>query len=304
MALPHFARPCRTFPMRMTGASVFKQLGLLLAFIFLTLKHFHKNQGILLAGAIAYYALLSIVPFLILTVIALSHLVSRAQLLGTLGRYLEWLVPSQSLALLADLNHFLENGAVIGVVLFFTMLFFSSLAFSVLEKSMAIIFTHRGAVDKRHFLTAALIPYCLVFFLGTGLLIVTLISINLEAMGLMSINVLQWHWSLGGLSRALLYLLGLGAETIILSAIYYFIPVGRTAPLQAFIGGLFTACSWEIIRHLLVWYLSTMSSASIVYGSLTTAVLALFSMEIIATLLLLGAQVIAEYEQRERPVIV
>lgn len=45
-------------------------------------------------------------------------------------------------------------------------------------------------------------------------------------MGLMSIDVMQWHWSLGGLSRALLYLLGLGAETIILSAIYYFIPVG------------------------------------------------------------------------------
>jgi hypothetical protein len=34
-----------------------------------------------------------------------------------------------------------------------------------------------------------------------------------------------------------------------------------------------------------------------VYVSLTTAVVALFSMEIIATLLLLGAQVIAEYEQ-------
>lgn len=41
-----------------------QQFGQLLAFIFLTLKHFQKNQGILLAGAIAYYALLSIVPSL------------------------------------------------------------------------------------------------------------------------------------------------------------------------------------------------------------------------------------------------
>jgi uncharacterized BrkB/YihY/UPF0761 family membrane protein len=196
-----------------------------------------------------------------------------------------------------DLNHFLENGAVIGVVLLVTMLFFSSLAFSVLEKSMAIIFFHRGMVKKRHFLVSALIPYCLVFFLASGLLIVTIISINLQAMGMMSIEVLQWHWSLGGLSRALLYLLGFSAETIILSAIYYFIPVGRTAFLHAVIGGVFTASSWEIIRHILVWYLTTMSKASIVYGSLTTAVVALFSMEIIATLLLLGAQVISEYER-------
>lgn len=143
-----------------------------LAFVFQTLRGFQKNQGILLAGAIAYYALLSIVPFLILTVVALSHLVERTELLGTLARYLEWLIPSQSSALLIDLNHFLENGAVIGIVLLVTMLFFSSLALSVLEKSMLVIFSHRGVVKQRHFLTSALLPYLLVFFLAAGLLVV------------------------------------------------------------------------------------------------------------------------------------
>ncbi len=271
-----------------------------LAFVLQTLKGFKKNQGILLAGAIAYYALLSIVPFLILTVVALSHLVERTELLGTLARYLEWLIPSQSSALLIDLNHFLENGAVIGIVLLVTMVFFSSLAFSVLEKSMLVIFFHRGIVKQRHFLTSALLPYLLVFFLAAGLLVVTVVSISLEAMGLMSVDFLLWHWSLGGLSRALLYLLGLSAETVILSSIYYFIPVGRTALHHAVIGGIFTASLWEIIRHLLVWYFTAMSKASIVYGSLTTAVIALFSMEIIATLLLLGAQVISEYERLEQ----
>ena len=57
---------------------------------------------------------------------------------------------------------------------------------------------------------------------------------------------------------------------------------------------------WEVIRHILLWYFSTLSKASIVYGSLTTAVVALFSMEIGATLLLLGAQVISEYERLEQ----
>ena len=250
-------------------------------FVLQTLKGFKKNQGILLAGAISYYALLSIVPFLILTVIALSNLVDQAELLGTLRRYLEWLVPSQSAALLLDLNHFLENGVAIGVVLLVTMLFFSSLAFSVLEKSMAVIFSHRGVIQERNFLTSVLLPYLLVFLLGIGLLVVTILSISLEAMALMSVGFMNWHWSLGGLSRALLYLLGLSAETIILSAIYFFIPVGRTAIHHALIGGFFTASLWEIIRHLLVWYFATMSSTSVVYGSLTTAVIALFSMEII-----------------------
>ena len=268
-----------------------------ISFIVVALKGFRKNQGFLLAGAIAYYALLSIVPFLILTVIALSGLVDQNELMGTLKRYLEWLVPSQSTALLNDLNSFLANGVTIGIVLLATMLFFSSLAFSVLEKSMAVIFSHRHIDQKRHFLTSALLPYLLVFCLGAGLLAITVASISLEGMALMSIDILNWQWSLGGLSRLLYYLLGLSAETLIFAAIYLFIPVGRTAPHHALLGGLFAASLWEIIRHKLVWYYATLSRASVVYGSLTTAVIALFSMEIIATLILLGAQFISEYEQ-------
>lgn len=266
-------------------------------FLFRTLRGFQQNQGFLLAGAVAYYTLLSIVPFLILTVLILSHLVNQSELLYTLGRYLEWLVPSQSVALLTDLTRFLENGAVIGAVLSISLLFFSSLAFSVLEKSMSAIFAHRGADTKRRYLMSVLLPYSLVFFLGVGLLVVTIVSISLDAMALMSVDFLIWHWSLGSLSKLLLYLLGLGAETAIFSAIYFFVPAGRTAPHHALIGGFLTASLWEIIRHQLVWYFTTLSSASVVYGSLTTAVVALFSMEILATLLLFGAQTISEYEQ-------
>ena len=65
-------------------------------FAWQTLKAFRANQGLLLAGAVAYYALLSIVPLLILSVIALSHLIDQRELLGTIGRYLEWLVPGQA----------------------------------------------------------------------------------------------------------------------------------------------------------------------------------------------------------------
>src|SRR4051794_21690500 len=68
-----------------------------------TLKSFIANQGLLLAGAIAYYALLSIIPLLGLIVIALSHLIDQAELLSTLGHYLEWIVPGQSKAVVSEL---------------------------------------------------------------------------------------------------------------------------------------------------------------------------------------------------------
>ena len=65
------------------------------AFALQTLKAFKANQGLLLAGAVAYYALLSIVPLLILSVIALSYTIDQRELLETLARYLEWIVPGQ-----------------------------------------------------------------------------------------------------------------------------------------------------------------------------------------------------------------
>src|SRR5438093_13481873 len=95
------------------------------AFALRTLKAFRANQGLLLAGAVAYYALLSIVPLLILIVIALSHVIDQAELLQTLGRYLEWVIPGQSKAIIFELSNFLANRDVIGWVVLATMLFFS-----------------------------------------------------------------------------------------------------------------------------------------------------------------------------------
>jgi membrane protein len=262
-----------------------------------TLKGFRANQGLLLAGAVAYYTLLSIVPLLILIVIALSHVIDQAELLSTLGRYLEWLVPGQSISIVRELANFLEHRDVIGWVLLATMIFFSSLAFSVLENAMSVIFLHRVAVRRRHFLVSALLPYCYILFLGIGLLVVTLVSGVLQAMGQERVDFLGRTWSLGGVSGVLLYLLGIGGEICMLTSIYLVMPVGRLSLRHALIGGVTAALLWEVTRHVLLWYFATLSQVSVVYGSLTTAIVVLLSLELAATVLLLGAQVISEYER-------
>jgi len=269
-------------------------------FIRRVLKGFQTNQGLLLAGAVAYYALLSVVPLLILTVIALSHFVDQRELLSTLGHYMEWLVPGQSKAVIQELNHFVEHREVIGWVLLVTMLFFSSLAFTVLEKAMAVIFLHRFAIRRRRFVVSALLPYVYILSLGFGLLVMTLVAGSIQAMGEDTVNFLGLDWSLHGLSGVLLYLLGLVGEVFLLTSIYMVMPVGRLWWRHALLGGFTAAFLWEITRRVLVWYFATLSKVNVVYGSLTTAVVVLFSFEIAATLLLFGAQVISEYERIER----
>ena len=268
-----------------------------LGFSLQVLKAFQANQGLLLAGAVAYYALLSIVPLLILTVIALSHVVDQAELLQTLGRYLEWLVPGQSQAIVQELASFLAHRELIGWVLLATMLFFSSLAFTVLESAMSVIFHHRASRRRRHFLVSALIPYGYILCLGFGMLLVTLVAGSLQSMGLERVDLLGRSWSLGGVSGALLYLLGLAGEIFVLTSVYLVMPVGRLSLRHALLGGVTAALLWELSRHALVWYFATLSQIGTVYGSLTTAIAVLLSLELAATLLLLGAQVIAEYER-------
>lgn len=266
-------------------------------FLLCTLKGFRANQGLLLAGAVAYYALLSIVPLLILIVIALSHLIERQELLLTLGRYLEWLVPGQSRPVVAELANFLEHREVLGWVLLLTMLFFSSLAFTVLENAMSIIFVHRVAIHRRHFLVSAILPYLYILLLGIGMLLVTLVAGSLQVLGEESVHVLGRTLSLDRLSSALLYLLGLAGEIFMLTSVYLVMPAGQLSLRHALVGGVTAALLWEITRHVLVWYFATLSQVSVVYGSMTTAIAVLLSLEIAATLLLFGAQVISEYER-------
>ena len=52
-----------------------------------------------------------------------------------------------------------------------------------------------------------------------------------------------------------------------------------------------------VTRHVLVWYFATLSMIGVVYGPLATTVIGLLSLEIASIILLLGAQVIAEYER-------
>jgi YihY family inner membrane protein len=160
-----------------------------------------------------------------------------------------------------------------------------------------VIFLHRVAIRRRHLLVSAVLPYCYIVFVGLGLLLVTLVSGSLQALGEKSVDFLGLQWSLSGFSGVLLYLLGLTGEVLLLTSLYMVMPVGRLQWRHALLGGVTAALLWELTRHLLVWYFSTLSQVGLVYGSLTTSILVLLSLEVAATLLLLGAQVISEYER-------
>jgi len=259
---------------------------------------FRRNQGFLLAGAVAYYSLLSIVPLSILGLIVLSHYIEKDVLFQTLSTYIEMMIPGYGTTLTEQARIFIEHDRSVGTFVFLAMLFFSSIAFSVLEKAMSVIFSHRFRDPHRHFLLSAIIPYVYILLIGLGILLVSFIAGAIDTHSGRKLVVFGWGLSLEGPFFFALYLLGIFGEVLLLTSFYLVMPVKRITLRHALMGGMIATVLWEITRRVLVWYYSVVSSVNLIYGSFATSVVALISIEAVAVIILLGAQVIAELEHR------
>jgi membrane protein len=258
-----------------------------LTFISGVLQGFRANQGFLLAGAIAYYTLLSIIPMIALILVGLSTITEQQGLIMALRDYLALVTPGQTDAVINQIRTFLDSSRFIGILGFVLLLFFSSFAFTALENAMSVIFFHRVSIQRRHFMVSAIIPYIYILLLAVGLLVVSMVS-----------GYMRSHdWTQGAYQAVFIYLLGFGGEVILLTSLYFVMPVGKLSLQHALLGGVTAAVLWEITRHVLVWYFSTLSLVNVIYGAFTTSIVILISLEAAAIILLLGAQVIAEYER-------
>jgi YihY family inner membrane protein len=267
-------------------------------FLLRVLHGFRRNQGLLLSGAVAYYTLLSIVPLSILALIVLTHFIEEQQLIHTLSTYLEMVIPGYAATLTDQAQAFLEHRKMVGVIGFLGMLFFSSTAFSILENAMSVIFFQRVIIQRRNFLISAIIPYGYILLMGFGIVLVSFIVGAIETLETRHLSILGWNLNLGGATGAALYILGIVGEVLMFTSVYLVMPVVRVRFRHALIGGLAAAVLWEITRRVLIWYFATVSMVNVIYGSIAITVVALLSIEVVAIILLLGAQVIAELEPK------
>jgi uncharacterized BrkB/YihY/UPF0761 family membrane protein len=224
--------------------------------------------------------------------------IDEGVLIATLRRYIGLIIPGDTAGIIDQVRNILDHREVAGWVVLGAMLFFSSLAFSVLESAMSIIFVHRVRHRKRPLLVSLLLPYVYIVMLGLGFLVMTVIASLLQSMANDQLMLLGRGWSLDRLSVVLLYLVGVLGLILVVTSIYLVMPPrGRISPRHALVGGVIVGLSWEATRHILLWYFATLSVVGVVYGTLATTIIGLLSLEIASIMLLFGAQVIAEYER-------
>ncbi len=166
------------------------------------------------------------------------------------------------------------------------LLFLCSLAFRMLEDAMALIFSRRGATQKRRFWVSAIIPFGYMLVVGLGLLLVTGLSTALTKFEIVG----------GGLKGVALYCCGLVGQLLMFTSIYLVMPVHDVKFRRALAGGLVATVLWEVTRRILTYWFTNLSLVKSIYGTLATGVIALLTLEVATVIILLGAQVIAELE--------
>jgi len=270
--------------------------GQIAGFLLQVLRSFRQNQGLLLSGAVAYYTLLSVIPMLILILIVLAHVMDPGQLLGTISTFLAIATPGYADILTEQVRVFFQYRGVIGTVGILILVFFSSVAFSVLENAMSVIF-HRVRIKRRHFLISSIIPYAFIVLIAVSVLFLSFVVGVLEPLEKMKLVIFGHNLGLGAaLFGMVVYVLGLVAEVFLITAFYLVLPVGPTTFRHALVGGLVATILWEVSRRVIVWYYKTYTFVNLIYGSFASLIVFLLSVEAVALIVLLGAQVIAELE--------
>lgn len=275
-----------------------KQLPKILRFAIRVLRDFFlRNHGLLLTAAVAYNMMLSLIPLSAVLIVIFSHFIDETLLLETITSEVSLLAPGFVPTLTEVLTGFLRTRELIGWVGGVSLLLFSSLAFRVMEDAISIIFHRPIQPLKRKFWVSALMPYLFILIVAGGLIGITTVNAVIDAQDQKNYQFLGIDALLDQHTNHLIYLIGVLGLVLLFTLFYKIMPVAKVSFRRALAGGLTATILWEIVRHLLVAYYTKISVVNILYGSMATIIIVLLTLEAVALILLLGAQVIADLQR-------
>jgi len=258
---------------------------------------FLRNHGLLLTAAVAQNMMLSLIPLCAVLMVVFSHFFEQKLLLESLTSEVSFIAPGFATTLTEVLMAFLRTREIVGWVGLLTLLFFSSMAFRVLEDAFAIIFQKPLPTLKRKFWVSALMPYLFILIVAGGLIVVTTVNALVDVESLKTWSFLGIDLALHRYIGTIIYLTGLLGLVLLFTTFYVIMPVAKISFSRALAGGFTASILWEIVRHVLVYYYTNVSMVNVVYGSMATIIIVLLTLEAIALILLLGAQVIADLQR-------
>lgn len=253
----------------------------------------YNSDGLTHAASIAYYALLSLFPFLLLMLSVLGSVTADPTDRDRVVAFAFEYFPRQFEFITGQIDAFRASTLRIGVGGSVALVWASLGFFNAVTSAV----NHAWAVEKRRsFLKHRLVGFLMLLSAGGILLVaITIVSAAKVAQtrwfGALEANSAILAWLSGMVANQLATLLLIGCVALI----FYFIPNTRVRFRDVWPGAILVGLLWRGALSAFSWYARDMASWNVVHGSVTTVVVFLLWIYVCAVILLYGVEMTAAY---------
>jgi membrane protein len=248
---------------------------------------FREKDIFTLAAAVAFYAFLSIFPFLIMLLYASSLFLNETASVEKIRLHLRLFPPSVIDTVIANLENILESGQILSLISFLFLIYFAFNVFSHLEQALNKIF----GVDRKIESWKTTLKAFSFFLLTSFLLLVSFFTGNtflILATKLGKIPLVNSYF---------MVLLGhVVVETFFFALSYKLLSRRKLSFKSVMVGGFAATMLWEVLKHIFGVYIVRIKLYSIIYGSIGSLILLLLWLYYSILVYLIGAEIAMELE--------
>ena len=247
------------------------------------------------AAAIALYAILSIIPLFILTILMAGQFFgSHPQIQREIIDGIRGLHPYFSGDLLAQLGQIDEKWQVLGWVGIISLIWFSTMIFGAIETAFTLIFRSKS---YRNYIVSKLLAIAMIptgWAIGVASVGVTYIAAILAQQPMIfKGEFLIIH---GFMFRTVIPYL---VTVVFFTIVYKVIPPVKVRLGTALAASAFFSALMEVAKQFFTWYVSHYTRYNVIFGSLETVVILVIWVFYVALILLFCAELIYSYQDRD-----
>jgi membrane protein len=253
----------------------------------------YNSDGLTHAASIAYYALLSLFPFLLLMLSLLGSVTADPTDRDRVVAFVFEYFPRQFEFITGQLDAFRGSTVQIGVGGVIALVWASLGIFNAITAAV----NHAWGVEKkRSFLRHRLVGFVMLLSAG-GIMLLAFLLVS-------AVKVAQTRWfgAIEARSPWLEWFSGVSANqaaTLLLigcvALVFYFIPNTRVRFRDVWPGAILVGLLWRGALAAFSWYARDMASWNVIHGSVTTVVVFLLWIYVSAVILLYGVEMTASF---------
>ncbi len=252
----------------------------------------YNSEGLTHAASIAYYALLSFFPIMLLALSVLGEMTSDAGERDTVVRFIFRYFPRQFDFISGQVEALSTSRVTFGFWGIVALVWASLGVFNAVTSAV----NHAWAVEKRRsFLGHRLIGFLMMVSAGLvlmlGLVIASLVRIAETRLGEAFTRSPWLDWLSGLLASYVATLLLIGCVALI----FYFIPNTKVRFRDVWPGAILVGVLWRAAFLLFSWYASDLATWNVIHGSIAGVVVFMLWIYVSAVILIYGVEMTANY---------